>query len=82
VLDKWSPTPALRPLPYAAQVDGVIAALFAGEASPDTRGILMNGLNPLADAATKVAVLNTNPKPVPFAQLVGLALGAPEFQRR
>ncbi len=81
-LDRWSPTPALRPLPYPAQVDGVISALFAGEASPDTRGILMNGLNPLADAATKVAVMNTNPKPVPFAQLVGLALGAPEFQRR
>jgi uncharacterized protein (DUF1800 family) len=81
-LDHWSPASGLREQPYAGQVDGVIAALFAGEASPDTRSILIDGQNPLAQGASKVAVSPANPRPVPLAQLVGLALGAPEFQRR
>jgi uncharacterized protein (DUF1800 family) len=83
-MDHWSPTPALRAAPYAGQVDGVVNALFAGEASPDTRSILLSGRNPLAEGggAPSASGLAANPKPVPLAQLVGLALGAPEFQRR
>lgn len=37
------------------QVDGVIAAILGGDASPDTRAILMTGENPLAKAADSTA---------------------------
>ena len=110
-----------------AQVDGVVAAILGGAASPDTRRILESGEHPLAaaarqsassatvdanggmsddsagDAAMAVARVKANNKQggllgaraagrnaivgaVPqldgFAQVVGLALGSPEFQRR
>jgi hypothetical protein len=96
-------------------VDGVIRALFGGDASPETRQILLSGENPLAargggasagatmDPAEPMATPmmrrqqggRLNPgaaaaaqalsRPVSLAglpQVVGLALGAPEFQRR
>jgi hypothetical protein len=103
-------------------VEGAISLLLQGEASPDTRRILENGVNPMLASAPKdtsdaladsLAVLaevdnsmssppsegkgagakNTgiparapNPLAQPvqltgFAQIAGLALGAPEFQR-
>ena len=81
-LDHWSPMATLRAETYPGQVDGVIAALFGGEASPDTRDILLTGTNPLAGGA-EMRPVGSRPAPNPtFAQLVGLALGAPEFQRR
>jgi uncharacterized protein (DUF1800 family) len=132
-LADWPQTPALRAAPKAAQLDGVIAALLGGEASPDTRAVLASGSNPLlgrAGSGDGAAIDDTAPllagtmgdgtraartagrrarqaddasaagretaRPAraqppfpgqpprldPFAQLVGLALGAPEFQRR
>jgi hypothetical protein len=58
-------------------VDGVIRAILGGEASPDTRKVLESGVNPMAsDSTSAVTKLNG------FEKMVGLALGAPEFQRR
>ena len=133
-LDAWPAGAALRGAPREAQVDGVVAALLGGEASPDTRAVLVRGENPLlksdraraaadgamadapamddamddtadararrqarrdagvtAAAAAREAVRPGRAQPAfaaplprldPFAQIVGLALGAPEFQRK
>ena len=110
----WNGAQALLNLPLDQQVDGVVKALLAGEASPDTRSILLSGENPLLKSA---AALDTTPgkitPPDPddptmapemaprnprgpardrafgplapakgLAQVVGLAIGSPEFQRR
>jgi len=73
-----------------ARVDSVIALVLHGEASPETRTILLSGMNPLAardTSAANGAMLMSSPNadrgaPLSFAALVGLAIGAPEFQRR
>ncbi|MDQ2889206.1 MAG: DUF1800 domain-containing protein [Gemmatimonadota bacterium] len=138
----WPLGDSLANAPRAAQVDGVVASLLEGMASPDTRKILMSGEHPLAASAAQQAVaqarmpaaaddtasnmtsgatsdatsdvtsmnatsaklakgaakqqglqglgreLTRNPivGPTPqltgLSQVVGLALGAPEFQRR
>ena len=137
-LASWPQGEALEREPRAAQVDGVIASILQGEASPDTRRILEHGVNPMlasappdsgnAAEADSLAALDqvdadmngmgamqvappqqgggggppagsppgglkktgvagrANPlSKIPdlegFAQIVGLALGAPEFQR-
>ena len=110
-------------MPRAEQVDAVVLAFFGGQASPDTREILISGENPLAaklaatvpDSGSSFMMGNpgspmTRPpgqRTVPLAkngavrpgmaramgvgqqvqlnglaQVVGLAIGAPEFQRR
>jgi len=122
-LARWARESGLDTLPRAAQVDAVIGALLGGEASPDTRKVLVQGVNPLlanaspasrdsaqvegemtndpamgADSTTRpMASSDGSPTQRPqarrdplatptdlkgFEQLVGLALGAPEFQRR
>lgn len=77
----WPGADALAAADRAAQVDGVIAAFLGGRVSPETREILINGRNPLASGAST----GTEPPMSPLrglAQLVGLAIGSPEFQRR
>jgi uncharacterized protein (DUF1800 family) len=69
----WSDAERLRTATREAQVDAVIAAFLGGHASPDTRQILLDGQNPLATQGAGTSGL---------AQVVGLAIGAPEFQRR
>lgn len=135
-LAQWPAYATLRTADRPAQIDGVVAALLGGEASPDTRAVLARGENLLATQAARevgdgaptpeadmaadapaaammasadrraarrdarepgaAAVAREAVKPGraapafggpaphldPFAQLVGLALGAPEFQRR
>ena len=61
------------------QVDGVIRYVLGGQASPDTRGILVSGRNPLAPAGSAANPLVARPS---LRDLLGLALGSPEFQRR
>lgn len=90
----WPSYATLRNAPRAQQVDGVIDAMLGGAASPETRAILVNGENPLARdaaAATSDASMNTSPPRRPLRappsltgldQVIGLALGSPEFQRR
>ncbi|MFN2397312.1 MAG: DUF1800 domain-containing protein [Gemmatimonadaceae bacterium] len=110
-LESWDESAKLASAPREQQVDGVVRTLLGGEASPDTRRVLLSGVNPLlANApADSLVVLGDssatmsahsalpeelrarkrrgNPLGAPvklegLAQLVGLALGSPEFQRR
>jgi uncharacterized protein (DUF1800 family) len=84
---RWPPAVALAQATREQQVDGVVAAVLEGEAGPDTRAILRRGENPLARraGAPNGSVPNgsaPNASLRALAELVGLALGAPEFQRR
>jgi uncharacterized protein (DUF1800 family) len=76
-LARWSEAERLRTAPREQQVDAVVNAFLGGHVSPDTRQILLSGENPmvtkLGGSADTVSGL---------AQVVGLAIGAPEFQRR
>ena len=122
---------SLEGKPRAEQVDGIVASLLGGQASPETRQILMSGEHPFAATAAEQAantpsmrdgsgvamngvITTTSPHakgagraaakqqglkgvargsarkavmgPVPqltgLAQMVGFAIGSPEFQRR
>jgi len=65
----WRPSSALLKLNATDQVDGVIAALLEGEVSPTTRDALL--------------AIETPPGSIQhLGELVGLALGSPEFQSR
>jgi hypothetical protein len=74
-LAAWPAAARLNDLPRKAQVDGVIDELLGG-VSPETRRILMTGENPMLAGAAK------GPQLRGLAEIVGLALGTPEFQRR
>ena len=50
---------------------------IGGEASPDTRKVLESGVNPMAGKSTANATRHGG-----LENMLGLALGAPEFQRR
>ncbi len=110
----WSEAARLSDAPREAQVDAVVLAFLGGNASPDTRQILLDGENPMlsrlsapADSASMALVpdgpsamramppdRNGQPRAralrgleqparlAGLAQVVGLAIGAPEFQRR
>jgi uncharacterized protein (DUF1800 family) len=112
---QWPDAARLRSAPREQQVDAVISAFLGGQASPDTREILIKGENPLAaklaaqsDSTRTPTTMESNDgepmmtmqenargrmnaRPAPLgrpvqleglAQVVGLAIGAPEFQRR
>lgn len=87
----------LRQAPREQQVDAVVRAFLGGDVSSVTRSVLLTGRNPLLDAAPATdssAPMRPAPQPVRvranvpvaqprgLAQVVGLALGSPEFQRR
>jgi uncharacterized protein (DUF1800 family) len=74
-LNHWPEAEALLSAPRAVQVDTVVNDMLGGSVSPDTRAILMSGDHPLLAAMSIPPVQG-------LAQVVGLALGAPEFQRR
>lgn len=86
------PGASLATLPDAArlargtreeQVDGVVAALLGGAASPETRAVLLTGAHPLLARERETGMPTSRPPaPGTLAQVVGLALGSPEFQRR
>jgi uncharacterized protein (DUF1800 family) len=116
---QWPEAARLRSAPREQQVDAVVATFLGGQASPDTREILIKGENPLAAKLTAQGVETPVPpmtdsgdddamssmertpaprlhgragaRPAPLgrpvqleglSQVVGLAIGAPEFQRR
>ena len=121
-LDRWPAAVSLRTATRPQQVVGVITALLGGEASQETRTILLSGDNPMLSklagasdstmtapdpgvddmasmsppdrdrqvAANKKGQLRPGAmramdRPVNLdglAQVVGLALGSPEFQRK
>lgn len=80
-IDRWPPATVLRTAPFPEQVDGVVRELLGGEASPETRSILLSGVNPLAGATPASNTADAN-APRRLKDLIGLTLGAPEFQRR
>ena len=97
-LEGWPEFESLRALPRAQQVDAVVKDMLGGQVAAGTRQVLMTGENPMLSnarggAATDVngmATIDDSQKPGArrqlnlqgLAQVVGLALGAPEFQRR
>ncbi len=80
-IDRWPPAASLRTAPFPEQVDGVVGELLGGEVSPETRSILLSGVNPLAGAMPASNTADAN-APRRLKDLIGLTLGAPEFQRR
>ncbi|MEO8946607.1 MAG: DUF1800 domain-containing protein [Gemmatimonadaceae bacterium] len=76
----WPEAVSLATAPRETQVDSVVSLLFGGYVSPQTRQVLDEGANPLAGAP----ILNSKAPQLAnqLAQILGLALGAPEFQRR
>jgi uncharacterized protein (DUF1800 family) len=118
-VSQWSDAERLRNAPREQQVDAVVDAFLGGHVSPDTRQVLMDGENPLAQrlsvAVDTTRAMSTDSDPPVMtapgrrdvrpakggqarpaivrglgapvqlsglAQVVGLAIGAPEFQRR
>ena len=122
---QWTESARLDNVPREQQVEAVVNAFLGGQASPDTREILLSGENPLAaklaatvmpDSATSgrasAGEESATPMDAPMrdggrplakngqlrpafgramgqpvqlnglAQVIGLAIGAPEFQRR
>ncbi|MDQ2665634.1 MAG: DUF1800 domain-containing protein [Gemmatimonadota bacterium] len=80
VAGKWAP-PAWAPgASLEQQVDAISAALLQGEMSADTHRVLISGSNPLA-ARAGMGAAPAGRLPT-LIELLGLALGAPEFQRR
>ncbi|MFL5528068.1 MAG: hypothetical protein ACJ791_01770, partial [Gemmatimonadaceae bacterium] len=73
--------------PRDKQVDAVVAAILNGMASPDTRAVLLSGEHPMLAGSGKREAGGARPDGnIPqltgLPQIVGLALGSPEFQRR
>jgi uncharacterized protein (DUF1800 family) len=91
-LGRWPGSAALVTASRAVQVDAVVTSILGGDASPDTRTILLSGEHPLlasGDAPSGMKSSAADPGALGsaaglqgLAQVVGLALGAPEFQRR
>ena len=71
---KWTPARRLVEKPADQQVDGVIAELLLGVASPATRTAMLEAYAAATEAARR---------PVDrLADVIGVAFGSPEFQRR
>jgi uncharacterized protein (DUF1800 family) len=111
-LSNWPEFATLRTQSRTQQVDAVVKSLLGGQASPETRDVLMSGDNPMlgageppADTLSMGGGRGRNPGGPPgralgggrggqlpgfgrpvnlqgLPQVLGLALGAPEFQRR
>ncbi len=79
----WPPAAALTNAPRSVQVDSVVSILFGGDVSAQTRIILNQGNNPIAGAGAPAPAAASKAQPQnQLIQILGLALGAPEFQRR
>ena len=114
-LAQWPEARTLAAESRERQVDAVVGAFLGGHASPDTRRILLDGVNPLVarlegstdtssprdtvmrddmpmrdvapggNGRARAGAARAFGQPVRLtglAQIVGLAIGAPEFQRR
>ncbi|MEP6620217.1 MAG: DUF1800 domain-containing protein [bacterium] len=81
VINRWSPGMALKGLSSNVMADSVTSALLQGEVSSDTHAVLMSGSNPVAERGGVVPMTTITKGAPTLADLIGLALGAPEFQR-
>ena len=77
----WSPAASLANAPRIVQVDSVVSILFGGDVSAQTRNILNQGNNPIVGPAAMPSARKPQAQ-TSLIQILGLALGAPEFQRR
>jgi uncharacterized protein (DUF1800 family) len=73
------PGVSIATLPYSMQPDSVVGAVLQGEVSVDTRRILTSGVNPLVSGGGQLPARAGGS--FGGTKTVGLALGAPEFQR-
>ncbi|MFI5233710.1 MAG: DUF1800 domain-containing protein [Gemmatimonadales bacterium] len=81
--EQWPGYALLSAMPLDRQVDGIVDQLLGGNASPETRAILFKGQNPLvARPAGDTSMVAAAPKQPSLKDLLGIALGSPEFQRR
>jgi uncharacterized protein (DUF1800 family) len=95
-LARWTPYATLNALPREQQVDGVVRTLLGGDVSADMRTILLSGDHPMLPQARAQGTVTDSTdetmmqprsrmarrEPQGLAQIVGLAIGSPEFQRR
>ena len=91
---EWPGYARLRSVPRQQQVQGIIDGLLGGEVSTDTRRILESGKNPMLEDPPQEAMPDDRRnarraggfgavRPLTgLDQIIGLALGSPEFQRR
>ena len=91
---EWPGYAALRSVSRQQQVQGIIDGLLGGEVSPDTRRILESGTNPMLEdrpqdatpdnrrSARRVGGFGEVRPLTGLDQIIGLALGSPEFQRK
>ena len=81
--EQWPSWALLSSMPFERQVNAVVEQILGGEVSSETRGILTSGQNPLvaSPASTMGGAPSQNVRPQ-LRDLLGLALGSPEFQRR
>jgi len=70
-VSRWPPAALLAKQPAGAQVDGVVDELLGGDASAETRGALLTAAR--ADARSPLKRL---------ADVMAVAVGSPEFQKR
>ncbi len=77
---RWPLYAGLDTLPREGQVDGVVRALLGGDVSADMRAVLLSGDHPMLDAPG--VPLKGAGATQGLAQIIGLAIGSPEFQRR
>ena len=89
VVKRWPLYSALDSLPRESQVDGVVRALLGGAVSTDMRAILLSGAHPMMERAADAMQepdappgRRMRPAPQGLPQIIGLAIGSPEFQRR
>jgi uncharacterized protein (DUF1800 family) len=81
--EQWPGWAVLSAEPLDRQVDGVVDQVLGGNASPETRSILFKGQNPLAAVAVAdTGMVRAAPARPSLKDLLGIALGSPEFQRR
>lgn len=66
----------LREAPREEQVNAVVNAFLGGDVSAVTRSVLLTGRNPTLSAKGSETPVRG------LAQVLGLALGSSEFQRR
>ncbi len=82
--EQWPGWALLSAMPLDKEVDGIVDQILGGNASPETRSILFKGQNPLV-ARPDTTMANGMPAPPArpsLKDLLGIALGSPEFQRR
>ena len=79
--EQWPGYALLVSMTLAQQVDGIVDQILGGNASPETRDIMFKGQNPLIAKADDASMSRPVARPS-LKDLLGIALGSPEFQRR